>query len=269
MIYLDSSALLKLIFSERESAALRDWLDTRPSSLVSSELGRVEMLRNARKGGERELTNAHTVLVDFDLLPLSRAVQDLACDIGGQALRSLDALHLASAVLFGEELTEFVAYDRRLARAARDAGLTVAAPGQAERGQPRRSRRLRLGFPVIGVLDMPRAVAFWTAALELVAADEWRTEDWTTLRHADGSGRALGLQRSEGPAEAYPRVHLDLVTDSTAEQDAEIERLVGLGAARLDWTSYPPDPDFVVLADPDGNPFCVVDLSRAPSGDKR
>jgi catechol 2,3-dioxygenase-like lactoylglutathione lyase family enzyme len=122
---------------------------------------------------------------------------------------------------------------------------------------------------VIGVLDMNRAVAFWTAALDLVAADEWRAEDWTTLHHGDGSGRALGLQRSASPVEAYPRVHLDLFTDTTAEQEAEIERLVGLGAQRLDWDAYPPEPDFVVLADPDGNPFCIVDLSRAPSGDKR
>ncbi|HET7328117.1 MAG TPA: VOC family protein [Nocardioidaceae bacterium] len=120
---------------------------------------------------------------------------------------------------------------------------------------------LRLGFPVIGVVDLPRAVAFWSAALDLVVSDEWKSDDWTTLHHADGSGRALGLQRSESPVEAHPRVHLDLFTDTRAEQEAEVERLVGLGARRLDWDLYPPDPDFVVLGDPDGNAFCVVDLS--------
>lgn len=125
---------------------------------------------------------------------------------------------------------------------------------------------LRLGFAVIGVTDMPRAVAFWTAALNLVASDEWHSADWTTLYHANGSGRALGLQRSESPVEARPRVHLDLLVDTTAEQQAEVERLVALGARRLAWDLYPPDPDFVVLGDPDGNAFCVVDLSRAPSG---
>lgn len=128
---------------------------------------------------------------------------------------------------------------------------------------------LRLGFPVIGVVNVPRAVAFWTAALDLVESDEWRSEDWRTLHHADGSGRALGLQRSDSPAEAHPRVHLDLLVDTTAEQEAEIERLIGLGARRIDWDSYPSDPDFVVLADPDGNVFCVVALSRAPSSDHR
>jgi catechol 2,3-dioxygenase-like lactoylglutathione lyase family enzyme len=65
---------------------------------------------------------------------------------------------------------------------------------------------LRLGLAVIGVGDMPRAVAFWTAALNLVASEEWRSDDWVTLYYADGSGRALGLQRSDacGGPSAYP-----------------------------------------------------------------
>lgn len=125
---------------------------------------------------------------------------------------------------------------------------------------------LRLGFPVIGVTDVPRAVAFWTSALDLVAVPERESPTWRTLEHADGSGRALGLMRSESPAEPHPRIHLDLLVDTTAEQESEVARLIGLGATRLAWDLYPPDPDFVVLADPDGNAFCVVDLSWAPSG---
>jgi len=125
---------------------------------------------------------------------------------------------------------------------------------------------LRLGFAVIGVVDMPRAVAFWTAALDLVVSEEWYSDNWATLYHPDGSGRALGLQRSDSPVEAHPRIHLDLFVDTTAEQEAEVERLVGLGASKLDWELYPREPDFIVLGDPDGNPFCVVDLSQAPSG---
>jgi catechol 2,3-dioxygenase-like lactoylglutathione lyase family enzyme len=131
---------------------------------------------------------------------------------------------------------------------------------------PRLGPVLRLGFPVIGVADIPRAVAFWTSALDLVAVSEWESPNWRTLEHANGSGRALGLMRSESPVEPRPRVHLDLLVDTTDEQESEVERLIGLGASRLDWGLYPPDPDFVVLADPDGNAFCVVDLSRAPSG---
>ena len=67
---------------------------------------------------------------DLDLVRLDRAVQDVACDLGDPLLRPLDALHLASALLLGEELTAFVAYDRRLAAAAQAAGLVTATPGQ-------------------------------------------------------------------------------------------------------------------------------------------
>ncbi|MEU7786515.1 VOC family protein [Amycolatopsis sp. NPDC049159] len=124
---------------------------------------------------------------------------------------------------------------------------------------------LRLGFPVIGVSDVPRATAFWTAALNLVATDEWASEGWRTLEHADGSGRALGLMSSESVPEPYPRIHLDLLVDTTEEHEAEVARLLRLGASEVAWDRYPAVPDFVVLADPDGNRFCVVDLSRAPS----
>lgn len=67
---------------------------------------------------------------DLDLVPLDRAVQDLASDIDDPPLRTLDALHLVSAMLLHEELTAFVAYDHRLVAAAQSAGLGVATPGQ-------------------------------------------------------------------------------------------------------------------------------------------
>lgn len=124
---------------------------------------------------------------------------------------------------------------------------------------------LKLGIPVIGVSDISRAVEFWTSALDLVSTGEWEGESWRTLHHADGSGRALGLMRSESPVESHPRLHLDLFVESASEQEAEVQRLVALGAKRVDWDQYPPHADFVVLADPDGNVFCVVDLSHAPS----
>lgn len=123
---------------------------------------------------------------------------------------------------------------------------------------------LRLGFPVIGVTDLDRAATFWTTALGLVVSDEWSSEGWRTIRRSDGE-RALGLMISASPPEPRPRLHLDLLVDTTAEQGAEVRRLLGLGATMPAWDSYPADPDFVVLADPDGNLFCVVDLSRAPS----
>ncbi|MFF1922163.1 VOC family protein [Streptomyces sp. NPDC058221] len=128
---------------------------------------------------------------------------------------------------------------------------------------------LRLGIPVIGVTDLPRATAFWTAALDLVATPEWRSGKWQTLNFADGSGRALGLQVSTSPPETRPRLHLDLYVDTAQEQQTEVRRLTGLGAKAVDWELYPAEPDFVVLADPDGNLFCIVDLSNAPSGGDR
>ena len=123
---------------------------------------------------------------------------------------------------------------------------------------------LRLGFPVVGVTDLDRAAAFWSAALDLTSTDEWAGETWRTLAGPRGE-HVLGLMVSASPPEPRPRVHLDLLVDTTAEQDAEVRRLVGLGASVPAWDDYPAEPDFVVLADPDGNVFCVVDLSRAPS----
>lgn len=123
---------------------------------------------------------------------------------------------------------------------------------------------LRLGFPVVGVTDLDRAAGFWSAALHLGVAGEWAGPGWRTLLGPDGE-RVLGLMVSASPPEPRPRVHLDLLVDTTAEQASEVDRLVGLGATVPDWDGYPAEPDFVVLADPDGNVFCVVDLSRAPS----
>lgn len=131
MIYLDSSALLKLAREEAETAALGEWLAARPEQpVVTSELGRVEVLRAARRAGSEVLTEARAVLGDLNLIPLDRVAQDVACDIGDPLLRTLDALHLASAVLVRDDLTAFVAYDHRLATAAQVAGLPTTTPGR-------------------------------------------------------------------------------------------------------------------------------------------
>lgn len=131
MIYLDSSALLKLVRREEETLALSEWLDLHSEQpVVSSELGRVEVIRAARRLGGQVLVEARAVVDDLDLVSLDRGVQDVACDIGDPRLRTLDAVHLASALLLGEGLTAFIAYDHRLAGAARAAGLAVVTPGQ-------------------------------------------------------------------------------------------------------------------------------------------
>ncbi len=129
MIYLDSSAILKLVRSEAETVALSEWLTLhRDQPLVMSEIGRVEVLRAARRVGARAFAEARVLLGDLDLVPRDRAVQDLASEIG-DPLRTLDALHLASAVLLSEFVAALVTYDHRLAGAAQSEDLTVAAPG--------------------------------------------------------------------------------------------------------------------------------------------
>ncbi|WP_327364722.1 MULTISPECIES: VOC family protein [unclassified Streptomyces] len=115
---------------------------------------------------------------------------------------------------------------------------------------------------VLGVSDVPRAAAFWTEALGYLPRGEIE-EDWVVLMPAAGAGVQLALGLSETPVQEHPRVHLDLYADDAAEQAAEVDRLVSLGAQRVEWDLYPQDPDFVVLADPDGNRFCVIDASRS------
>lgn len=140
MIYADSSALMKLVREEDETADLAAWLRAQPEQpVITSELGRVELLRAARRAGPAAHSEAHAVINDVDLVPLDRAVQDLACDLGDPSLRTLDALHLASAILMRDQLTAFVAYDHRLLDAAKAAGLPVTTP-QAPRASRRRGR---------------------------------------------------------------------------------------------------------------------------------
>jgi len=130
VIYLDSSALLKLLHDEAESAALADWLAARASTpVVSSELAKVEVIRACRRINPATLTEATALLAGLDLIPLSGTVIDQAAHAGATTLRSLDALHLASALAIQDQLTAFVAYDHRLADAATTAGLELLAPG--------------------------------------------------------------------------------------------------------------------------------------------
>lgn len=135
MIYLDASAILKAVRAEAETPALQEWVGQRPQTpRVTSEIGRVEVLRAARRVGAS--ARARAFVAELDLVPLDRLVQDLAADVGDAHLRTLDALHLASALVLGEALESFVAYDARLLRAAEAAGLPVAAPGFEDRPDP-------------------------------------------------------------------------------------------------------------------------------------
>ena len=130
MIYLDSSALLKLLIEESESAALASWVSERAAiPVMSSELAKLEVLRAVRRIEPTAMPAARALVSQLDLIPLSGAVIDQAVEIGEPLFRSLDAIHLASALSIGESLTSFVVYDHRLAAAALAAGLPIVRPG--------------------------------------------------------------------------------------------------------------------------------------------
>lgn len=132
MIYLDTSALAKLVQTEAETRALREWLDARPDSRrVSSALARVELIRAVRAEGPEATRVATLILVELDQMPMTTDLLDAAGALP-LPLRSLDAIHLASALRLRGDLDAFVAYDKRLLTAADQMGLPVAAPGTAE-----------------------------------------------------------------------------------------------------------------------------------------
>jgi len=114
---------------------------------------------------------------------------------------------------------------------------------------------LRVGSIVIRVDDLRRQTEFWTAALDYVPREE-NDDDFVLLRPRDGIGPNLSLDRVRSKLQVPPRIHLDLYAD---DQAAEVERLIALGATEVHWDKRPPDADYVILADPEGNRFCVVD----------
>lgn len=126
-VYLDSSALVMLVVAEPESAALRRWLRRR-AVRVSSALARVEVLRAVRSHGREATLRARRVLKRVRLLQLDEALLEKAASLDPVVLRSLDAIHLASAQTLGETLDSVVTYDVRMTAAAQALGLRVAAP---------------------------------------------------------------------------------------------------------------------------------------------
>ena len=135
MIYLDSSALLKLLFEEPESIALALWISDRAGTpMVSSELARVEVVRAVRRIDADVVPSARALLSQLDLIPLNGALIAQAAEVGAPVLRTLDALHLASALSIRGDLTAFVAYDNRLADAAEATGIGCTRPPSSGSG---------------------------------------------------------------------------------------------------------------------------------------
>lgn len=117
---------------------------------------------------------------------------------------------------------------------------------------------MRVGSVVIDCNDFERMAAFWEEALRYTPREP-ADDDWVVLRDPDGGGVNVALQQVPEPRVGKNRLHLDLYTD---DPEGEVARLLAIGAAR-----YPrkaePDEDFVVLIDPEGNLFDVIDKREA------
>jgi predicted nucleic acid-binding protein len=129
VIYLDTSALVKLLFEEPESEALSAWLHERAETpKLSTLLATIELIRTCRRHDDTALPAARELLTGIDLVPLTSDLAESAAMVGPVELRSLDAIHLASASMVAEHMVAFVVYDMRLAAAATELGLPVASP---------------------------------------------------------------------------------------------------------------------------------------------
>jgi predicted nucleic acid-binding protein len=133
VIYLDTSALAKLVVDEPESEELASWLDERPAEvLVTSALARVELVRAATRRSPETVPAARALLAELATVPIDALVLETATSLPPVELRSLDAVHLASAatLVANAEGLVFVAYDERLLTSASALGLETSAPGR-------------------------------------------------------------------------------------------------------------------------------------------
>jgi predicted nucleic acid-binding protein len=126
--YLDTSALVKLVVVETETPALIAWLRETDRRVVTADLARTELLRAVRRSAPDRLVRARNVLAAVDLLGLDAPLLDQAALLDPPSLRTLDALHVAAALVLGDDLEGFVAYDERLLAAAAAAGLVTVSP---------------------------------------------------------------------------------------------------------------------------------------------
>jgi uncharacterized protein len=129
MIYLDSAAVVKLVHAEAETTALRSWLDERAEiGWTSSVLIEIESFRAVARYAPQAVLRLPLVLDQIELIDLTPPIRTLAQAVEPVTVRSLDAVHLATALHLRSALTSFVTYNRRLLEAARAADLPVGAP---------------------------------------------------------------------------------------------------------------------------------------------
>lgn len=126
--YVDTSAAVKLVVHEPDTAALGNWIASTSDTLVSCDLIRTELLRAAGRAAPAAVVLARNVLDALALSTVTTATFERAAQLAPAEMRSLDAIHLAAALEFGDELSGLVTYDARLAAAAMRHGITVVAP---------------------------------------------------------------------------------------------------------------------------------------------
>ncbi|MBM4437343.1 MAG: PIN domain-containing protein [Actinobacteria bacterium] len=119
--YLDSSASVKTVLRETESEALLTWLEDK-ARFVACELARVEVVRSVAASDPAALPRARAALAALTLLRLDDSLYARAADLDPPLLRSIDAIHLAAALIVGRELAGVATYDARMADGARVAG---------------------------------------------------------------------------------------------------------------------------------------------------
>jgi predicted enzyme related to lactoylglutathione lyase len=115
---------------------------------------------------------------------------------------------------------------------------------------------LIVGSVVIRVKDVQLQQRFWTAALDYVPRED-ADETWAILKPRNGIGPNVTLDRWHASLQIPPRIHLDLYA---RDQAAEVERLKSFGATVVEWPGKPVDADYVIMADPEGNRFCVINV---------
>ncbi len=130
MLYLDTSALAKLVTMEAETERLHTYLAARPSAIrFASAIVHTELLRAAHLLGDEAVATAREILARLDLVDVSRELLERAGTLAaGQRLRTLDAIHVATASVAGDRLEALVTYDMRMAQAAAAIGLPVERP---------------------------------------------------------------------------------------------------------------------------------------------
>ena len=126
--YVEPSAMVKLAIAEPETRTLKDAL-TSHARLVASDLAAIETVRAARRrDGDAGAARARAALLNFNLIPIDRPIVDNATRLEPRELRSLDAIHIATAISLRADDVTFYSYDARTIEAARAAGLSVASP---------------------------------------------------------------------------------------------------------------------------------------------